>query len=210
MPLVEGVKQQSVEWLEMRVGIVTASRMPDVMAKLKRKDGEAAARYNYKKEIVYEILTGRAFDTYVSPAMEWGIENEPLAKAVYEHIYNVEVQDGGFFLHDDLSKFGASPDGLLGDEGCLEIKCPTSGVHLETLISGTIPEEYEWQMLAEMDCANRQWCDFMSFDPRMPKNQKSFIKRFPRDEIRIKEMRDEICKFLLEVIEMIKKMEGAA
>lgn len=205
--LVEGIEQQTPEWLQMRVGIVTASRMSDVMAKLKRKDGEAAARANYKKEIVYEILTGRAFDTYVSPAMEWGIENEPLAKAAYEHANGIEVLDGGFFLHDEISKFGASPDGLVESDGLLEIKCPTSAVHLDTLMSKEIPDAYTWQMLAEIECSGRKWCDFVSFDPRMPKHLRLFQKRLERDEEKIKQMRDEICTFLLEVIELLKGLE---
>lgn len=209
MPVIEGLQQQTPEWLHMRCGIVTASRMCDVMAKLKR-GGESAARYNYKKELVYENITGLTYDTYVSPAMEHGIENEPLARAAYEHDHGIEVADGGFFLHDEISKFGASPDGLIGEDGLLQIKCPTSAVHLETLLSGEIPEDYEWQMLAEMDCSNRQWCDFVSFDPRMPKHLRKFEKRFMRDEARIAEMRDEVCRFLLEVIDLIKKLEPGA
>lgn len=206
MPVIEGLEQQTAEWLQMRVGVVTASRMCDVMAKRKDKK-EAAPRYNYKKEIVYELLTGRAFETYVSPAMEWGIENEPLARAAYEHAHNLDIEPGGFFLHDEISKFGASPDGLVGDDGLLEIKCPTSATHLDTLLSGEIPEDYQWQMLAEMACSKRLWCDFISFDPRLPKHLRKFEKRFLRDEERIKQMQDEICAFLLEVIELVKKLE---
>lgn len=203
MPLVEGISQQTVEWLQMRVGLVTASRMSDVMAKLK-----SAARYGYKKEIVYECLTGLSADTYVSPAMEWGIENEPLARAAYELDHNLDVEDGGFFIHDKISRFGASPDGLVGDDGVLEIKCPTSQVHLETVLTGVIPVKYEYQMLAEMACSNRQWADFVSFDPRMPKHLKKWEKRFLRDPGRIEEVETEVCKFLLEVIEMLKKLEA--
>jgi putative phage-type endonuclease len=206
MPVIEGLQQQTPEWLHMRCGIVTASRMSDVMATRKDKK-EAAPRYNYKKELVYENITGLTWDTYVSPAMDWGTENEPLARAAYEHEHDVEIGDGGFFLHDEISKFGASPDGLLGDDGLIEIKCPTSGTHLETLLSGEIPEDYIWQMTAELDCTNRQWCDYVSFDPRMPKHLRKFEKRFLRDEARIKEMRDGVCTFLLEVIEMLKKLE---
>lgn len=206
MPIIEGLEQQTVEWLQMRVGCVTASRMCDVMAKLKR-GGESAGRYNYKKEIVYETLTGRAFEPYVTQAMEWGIENEPLARAAYEHAHNLDIEPGGFFLHDGISKFGASPDGLVGEDGLLEIKCPTSAVHLETLLAGEIPEDYQWQMLAEMACSGRQWCDFVSFDPRMPKHLRKFEKRFMRDNERIEQMEAEICTFLLEVIELVKKLE---
>lgn len=208
MPMIEGIDQQTPEWLQMRVGVVTASRMCDVMAKLKRKDGEAATRYNYKKEIVYECLTGRAFDTYVSPAMEWGIETEPLAIAAYEMKHDVEVIPGGFFIHDRIVKFGASPDGLIGDDGLVELKCPTTATHIDTLIAGEIPEEYQWQMLAEMACTGRTWCDFVSFDPRLPKKLQLFERGFPRDEARIGAMEREVEQFLTEVVTMISKLTG--
>jgi putative phage-type endonuclease len=208
MPVVEGLEQQTPEWLQMRVGMVTASRMWCVMDKLKDPKKESAERRKYKKELVFECLTGRAADNYVSPAMEWGIETEPLAVAAYEMERDVTVQDGGFFIHDEIPRCGASPDGLVGDDGLIEIKCPTSATHIDTLISQTIPPEYEWQMLAEMACTGRQWCDFVSFDPRLPKHLRLFIKRFPRDEVRIKEMTDEVCRFLLECIALIKQLEA--
>jgi putative phage-type endonuclease len=207
MPRMEGVVQQSPEWLAARATCATASRVADVMRKLKRKDGEAADRLNYKRELVWENLTGLTFESYVSPAMEWGIQNEVMARVAYEDAHGIEVEDGGFFLHDKIERFGASPDGLVGEDGLIEIKCPTPMVHLETLLTGEIPEDYQWQMLAEMDCANRQWCDYVSYDPRMPKHLKLFEKRFPRDEVRIAEMRAEVCQFQLEVLEIVKRLK---
>src|SRR5271157_2271081 len=114
MPIIEGLEQQTPEWLQMRVGMVTASRVADVMAVLKRKDGEAAVRTNYRYNVAIECITGRAVDTYVTPAMEWGIENEPVAKAAYELANDIEVQPIGFAIHDRIERFGASPDGLVG------------------------------------------------------------------------------------------------
>jgi putative phage-type endonuclease len=206
--LVEGLQQLTPEWLQMRVGMVTASRMGDVMSKLKDPKKESAERRKYKKEVLYENLTGRAADNYVTPAMEWGIDTEPLAKAAYEMLYDVEVVPGGFFIHDKLDKWGASPDGLVGEDGLLEIKCPTSAVHIDTLVSEEIPEGYQWQMLAEMACTGRQWVDFVSYDPRLPKHLQLFVKRFPRDDARIEEMEREVCTFLTEVIELLKKLEA--
>lgn len=204
--LVEGVEQLTPEWLHMRCGIVTASRMADVVAKLKRKDGEAACRLNYKKELVYEVLTGRAWEHYVTPAMEAGIDNEPLARAAYEIANDVEVVQGGFFLHDRIARLGASPDGLVGDDGLIEIKCPTTATHLDTLVSGEIPDEYTWQMLTEMACSGRQWCDFVSFDARLPKRFQMFVKRFPRDEKLISALEIETLQFLEEVCQYIERL----
>jgi putative phage-type endonuclease len=206
MPIVEGVEQQTPEWLAMRIGCVTGSRMADVMAKLKRKDGEAQRRQDYKAEIVCEILTGRSTEHYVSPAMEWGVETEPFARNAYE----VEIGDidpVGFALHYRINRFGASPDGLVGADGLVEFKCPNTSTHIEYIIGGVVPAEYHWQMLAEMACAERQWCDFVSYDPRLPKRLQLFVRRLERDEARIAEMEVEVTKFLAEVNELIAKLD---
>lgn len=210
MPLID-VEQQSTEWLQMRVGAVTASRMADVMAKLKRKDGEAAVRWNYKRELVCERLTGRAYDHYVTPEMLWGIENEPLAKAAYELETGLDIAPGGLAMHPTIKWLMASPDGLglLGNDGAVECKCPTTTMHLEYIWAGVVPEEYQWQMLCQMACAERQWVDFVSFDPRLEKKYQLFIRRFERDNERIKQMEEEVVKFLAEIDEQIAKLKGA-
>lgn len=207
MPIVD-VEQQTPEWLQMRTGMVTASRVADVMDFLKR-GGESAKRRNYRTEIISECLTGRAAEHYVMPAMEWGIETEPVARAAYEMRCDIESGPGGFAIHDEISRFGASPDGLIGDDGVLEIKCPTTATHVEYIVAGVTPEEYQPQMLAEMACTGRQWCDFVSFDPRLPKKLQLFVRRFPRDEQRIAAMEAEVLKFLEEVIATIKLLEQA-
>lgn len=207
MPIIEGLEQQTPEWLQMRIGMVTGSRVADAMAILKRKEGEAACRRNYRYEVVIETLTGRAVDTYVSPAMEWGIENEPVARAVYEIANDLEVESIGFAIHDAIPRFGASPDGLVGADGLLEIKCPTTAVHLDYLLGGAAPEEYHPQMLAEMACTNRQWVDFVSFDPRLPKKLQLFVRRFNRDVKRIAEMEQAVVKFLEEVDAMLLRLK---
>lgn len=207
MALIE-VEQGSAEWLQMRTGCVTGSRMADVMAKLKRKDGEAQCRQDYKAEIVCEILTGRAAEHYVSPAMLWGVENEIFARNAYElEVFSTEPV--GFALHDSIKRLGASPDGLVGTDGLVEFKCPTTATHIDYIIKGVVPAEYHWQMLCEMACTGRDWADFVSYDPRLPKRLQLFVRRFERDEARIAEMEVEVTKFLAEVDEAIAKLNSS-
>jgi putative phage-type endonuclease len=200
------VEQQTAEWLEMRKGRVTASRVADVMAVLK-KGGESAARRNYRNELITEMLTGRSAETFVSEAMMFGIEQEPYARAAYEMKADVMVDPGGFAVHDEIDRFGASPDGLIGSDGVLEIKCPTTAVHIGYLLAGVVPEDYQPQMLAEMACTGRKWCDFVSFDPRLPKHLQLFVRRFDRDEARIAEMEQMIALFLGDVDEILYRLK---
>lgn len=208
MPLID-VDQQTPEWLLMRTGMVTASRVADVIAKRKKGDGELKCRADYRAEVISEILTGRSSEHYVTPAMEWGIEHEQEARANYELRLDREIQPGGYAIHDRIPRFGASPDGLIGDDGCVEFKCPTTATHIEWMIAAVVPEEHKPQMDAEMACANRKWCDFVSFDPRLPKKLQLFVRPYLRDEARIAAMEEEVLKFLEEVIETIKLLEAA-
>lgn len=217
--IVEGIEQGSADWLAMRCGIVTGSRAADVMAKLKRKDGEAAVRANYKAEIICEQLTGLSAEHYISREMKWGLENEMLARACYElHVEDVEqaghyevtegdtVQRVGFALHPTIKRFGASPDALVGSDGVAEFKCPKTATHIEYIIAGAVPPEYHWQMLAEMACTERKWADFISFDPRLPKKLQLFVRRLERDEARIQQMEAEVVTFLAEVDSQIMQL----
>jgi hypothetical protein len=179
------------------------------MAKLQKKDKEAANRANYRAEIVCERLTGRAADHFVSFDMEWGTANEPLARAAYEIHFGLDVDSIGFAKHEKIDGFGASPDGLVDKDGLLEIKCPKTATHIGYLLDNVVPEEYQPQMLAEMACTGRQWCDFISFDPRLPKKLQMFAVRFHRDEKRIEEMEKEVQKFLFEVDTTIGQLEAA-
>jgi hypothetical protein len=209
MPLVEGLEQGSAEWIQMRVGCVTGSRVSDVMAKLVKKGGEAAVRVNYKSEIVCETLTGRAADHFVSREMLWGIENEMFAREAYG-IEVAEAERVGFALHSRINRFGASPDGLVGKDGLVEFKCPNTATHIDYIRAGIVPAEYHWQMLAEMACTDREWCDFVSYDPRLPKKFQLFVRRFARDEARIAQMEEEVSKFLAEVDEEIAKLHNSS
>lgn len=209
MPIVE-VEQGTAEWLQMRVGCVSASRVADVLAKLKTKDAEAKTRQDYKSALVCERLTGRPSDNYVSPAMEWGIENECLAKAAYEVETGNDVEPAGLAMHESIKWLVASPDGLVAHDGLIECKCPNTTTHINYILSGVVPAEYQAQMLCQMACTGRQWCDFVSYDPRLPKRLQLFVRRFPRDDQRIAEMEAEVVKFLAEVEELMASLESKA
>jgi putative phage-type endonuclease len=191
--------QSTPEWLVARRGRVTASRCQDVIRKLKNGN-YSADRYAYMMDLVVEHLTGRAIDTYVNQAMEWGIEQQPFAQAAYEMRQDVSVESVGLIVHPSLELFAASPDGLVGENGLVEFKCPTSRVHIEYLKAGVVPEEYIPQMNAQMACMpEREYCDFVSFDPRVPFGIQLFIRRHYRDKGRIEELEFEVNKFLAEL-----------
>jgi len=200
------VVQGTPEWKSARAGIVTASRINDVMAKI--KTGEAAARRDYRAQIIAEILTGTPQDPdYENTAMIWGKEQEPNARSAYEMAQGVMVQQVGLVLHPALDRSAASPDGLV-DDGFLEIKCPKTATHLNYLLENRVPKEYENQMLWQMACCERAWCDFVSFDPRLPEDMQLFIKRFSRNEARILEITEEVKLFLSEVDSVIRLLKS--
>jgi len=205
--IIDDLEQGTPEWLQMRAGSGTSSRLNDMLAKLKDPKKESAARANYRKELVIERLTGRAFPHYVSDAMIWGTENEPLARTEYEMLTGHEVKPIGLAMHNEIKYFSASTDGLVGDDGILEIKCLGSLNHLDILLSGEIPTDYHLQMLGGMACAERDWCDFVSFDPRLPDDLKLFVKRFKRDDALIRGMELEVVQFLSEVEAMVLKLK---
>lgn len=199
------VLQNTAEWLDARIGCVTASRVGDVVAVL--KNGNSSAKYHtYQMEILTEILTGKGTEHYVSPYMDFGTEYEPIARAAYEMEKGIEVERVGFVLHPRIPRSGASPDGCVGEEGLIEIKVPAQTTHLEYLLEGVVPDDYKPQMLWQMACTERQWCDFVSYDPRMPQEFGLFVARFERDEKAITEMEARVEKFLAEVNAMSEKL----
>lgn len=198
--------QGTPEWLQARVGKVTASRIGDVV--LKQKNGKYyAAREDYKCEMLSEFLTGLACEHYVSPAMDFGAINEPLARTTYEFSRGVEVEQVGFFIHPRIERAGASPDGLVGDDGMVEFKAPNTRTHLGYLIGDQVPEIYLPQMMWGMACTGREWCDFVSYDPRLPEEFALFVVRLMRNEEAIVEMEREVEKFIREVNEMCLKLQ---
>ena len=201
-------QQGSPVWWAARRGMVTASRCADVLALLK-KGGEGAARRNYREELIVEILTGLSAERYVSREMQWGIEQEQFARAAYELEQDVMVETCGFFVHPDIACFGASPDGLVGRDGLMQIKCPNTATHLGWMLEGKVPLEYAPQMLAEMACTGRAWNDFVSFDPRLPKHLQLFVRRFHREEALISQLETEVVRFHLEVEEFLARLPQA-
>ncbi|RYF29591.1 MAG: exonuclease [Chloroflexi bacterium] len=202
--------QRTDEWFKARLGKATASRFKDIMITI--KSGEAAGRKNYRAELVAERLTGTKEETWTSAAMQWGIDNEPLAALRYELLSGNEVQECGFYAHQSLQA-GASPDGLVGDDGLIEIKCPNTATHIDTLKRQDIPYQYYWQVMGQLWITGRKWCDFISFDPRMPENAQIFITRIERDESKIKQLEEQVTTFLREVAhdeQFIKSYERAS
>jgi putative phage-type endonuclease len=203
-----GVQQNSPEWLTLRCGMVTSSRVGDVVKKLKR-GGYSKERSNYMMDKLTEVLTGRTTENYVSMAMDFGIENEPLARTVYEIAKDVEVDLIGFVKHPSVPRSGASPDGLVGEDGLVEIKVPNTGTHLEYFIAGIVPDEYKPQMMWQMACTGRAWCDFVSYDPRLPQEFGLLIVRYERDEQMIAEMEREVTQFIVELNAMCEKLQAS-
>jgi putative phage-type endonuclease len=198
------MEQGSAEWFAIRCGRVTASRVADVIAKT--KTGWGASRANYMAELVAERLTGSPAEKFTNAAMAWGNEKEDEARAAYEFRTGVVVGTVAFVPHPFIESSGASPDGYVGDEGMLEIKAPNTATHIETLLGGTIPAKYETQMLWQMACAKREWCDFVSFDPRLPPEMQLFVKRLERDDKRIAELEEMVSDFLAELDEKVAKL----
>jgi putative phage-type endonuclease len=204
--MIEMMDQGTEEWFTIRIGKVTASRVADVIAKT--KTGYSATRDNYMAQLVCERLTGQKGESFSNAAMQHGTETEPLARLSYEVAKNVLVDEVGFVPHPSIIMAGASPDGLVGEDGLLEIKCPNTATHIETLLSQSVPGKYNTQMQFQMACTGRQWCDFVSFDNRLPEELQLFVKRIPRDNEFIKQMEDEVVKFLNELdIKIAQLME---
>jgi len=199
------MEQYSPEWFAERAGKATASRIADIIAKT--RNGWGASRKNYMAELVAERLTGQAAESYTNAAMQWGIDTEPDARAAYEFYTSNEVELIGFVPHPKIEDSGASPDGLVSNSGLTEIKCPNTATHIDTLLGAAIPDKYIIQMQWQMACTGREWCDFVSFDPRMPEELRLFVERMERDNERIKELEERVETFLAEVSEKVVKLQ---
>lgn len=191
------MEQRSDEWFAERLGKVTASRVADVVAKT--KTGYGASRANYMAELVVERLTGQRGTAFTNSAMQWGTEQEPHARAAYEAHTGYLVTETGFVPHPTIAMSGASPDGLIDDDGLIEIKCPNTATHIETLLSRAIPAKYVTQMQWQMACTGREWCDFVSYDPRMPEHMRLWVDTVAFNPAVISELETEVKKFLEEL-----------
>lgn len=197
--------QRTPEWFQARLGKVTASRISDVMART--KTGWGAGRKNYMAELVAERLTGVRAEGFVNAAMQWGTDMEPEARAAYEFYREATVIEAGFELHPTIADSGASPDGLVGEDGLIEIKCPGTAQHIETLLGGTVAEKYVLQMQWQMACTGRQWCDFVSYDPRLPESMRMFCDRVKRDDDLIATMEKAVVDFLAELDRTVNSLK---
>lgn len=204
--MTELLTQGTPEWHQARCGKVTASRVADVIAKT--KTGWGASRKNYLAELVAERLTGVPAQGYTNAAMQWGLDTEPQARAAYVFLTDADVQEVGFVDHPKIAMSGASPDGLVGADGLVEIKCPNTATHIETLREKGVAGKYVTQMQWQMACTGRQWCDFISFDPRMPEDLRVFIQRVKRDEKAIAELEDAVIAFIKEIEQTIMDLTG--
>jgi putative phage-type endonuclease len=191
------MEQRTDEWFSARLSKVTASRMADLMART--KTGYGASRANYMAQLICERLTGSRGESFESAAMIWGRETEPQARAAYEFMRDAAVVEVGFIDHPTIPMFGASPDGLVGDDGLVEIKAPLTATHIETLLTETIPQKYVLQMQTQMACTGRAWCDFVSFDPRVPADLQLWVRRVERDPDLIAQIEEETTAFLAEL-----------
>jgi putative phage-type endonuclease len=192
------MQQGTEEWKQARVGKATASRISDVVARLKNGSW-GASRANYKAELVAERLTGIPQEGYQSAAMKWGIEQEAEARRLYEFLREVEVSEVGFIDHPSIPMSGASPDGLVPGNGLIECKCPLTATHIDTLLHDTVDGAYVTQMMWQMACTGAQWCDFVSYDPRMPVDMQLYIRRFERDDTVIQQLEHDVAYFLKDV-----------
>lgn len=200
------MEQGTEDWHTARLGKVTASRLSAVLAKGK-SGGTSATRRNYMAELIAERLTGDHSEGFSSASIQWGKDNEPLAREQYELLKNATVVQTGFQPHPTLKDTGASPDGLIGDDGMVEIKCPNTATHIDRIAGASIKREYRLQMQWQMECTGRKWCDFVSFDPRMPMHLQLHVERVERDEGAIQEIKEAVAQFLGDMTDLMRAID---
>lgn len=198
------ILQSDPQWATARVGHVTASRIADLMAKT--KTGWGASRANYAAQLVAERLTGNASESYSNAAMQWGVETEPHARAAYEFRTDATCGEAAFLKHPKIEWAGASPDGFVAEDGLVEFKCPNTATHIDTLLGAKVPEKYVLQMQWQMAVTGRAWCDFVSFDPRLPEEMRMFLRRVERDNTLIGSLEREVETFLAEIDDTLKQL----
>ena len=198
-------EQRSDEWFQARMGRLTASRVYDAVKKT-AKGNYYAARDTYMAELIAERISNKPMPSYKSWAMQWGIDQEGPAKEAYQLLKGTAVKDCGFIKHKGIPWFGGSPDGLVGDEGIIEIKCPETAKHLNTILTQEVDESYVYQMNTNMIVSGAEWCDYVSFDPRIEGEMSIFVKRFYLDEEIAIEIEDEAKLFIKEMLDKIDKM----
>jgi putative phage-type endonuclease len=200
--------QRSPEWHAARLGSLGASCVHEIVARTKTE--WSASRKKRRAALVLERITGRAQDTYINAAMQNGIDTEPEARAYYAFTQDCDVVEVGLVRHPTIASTHASPDGLIGDHGLVEIKCPESHTHLATVEGEPIADKYVVQMQWQMACTGRQWCDFLSYSSAFPAHLRAVIKRVPRDDKRIHDLESAVLAFLAEVDAAVKRLAQVA
>lgn len=205
MQIIKELVQGSPEWLETRRGKVTASMFSDVMAKGKGT-APSKTRQSYLYQLAAERITGMIQESFTNSYMEWGTQTEPVARAYYELEEGVSAETVGFILHNE--DVGGSPDSLVGEKGLLEIKCPKTTTQIDRILTGAFPSEYMAQVQGQLWISGREWCDFVSFDPRINSNKKYFKVRVERDAAYIKTLEDEVERFVYDLKALVNKLQG--
>lgn len=198
------LEQRTAEWFAIRCGKATASRIADITART--KTGYGASRANYKAQLVAERLTGVPADSFSNAAMQWGVDHESEAREAYCRHQLCAVEEIAFVEHPTIPMSGASPDGLIGDDGMVELKCPNTATHIDTLLGDGFADKYVKQALWQMACTGRTYCDLASYDPRLPESMRLFVQRIPRDETAIADLEREVSAFLSEVDETVAQL----
>lgn len=199
-------EQGTKDWFAERCGKATGSRIADVVART--KTGWGAGRKNYMAQLIAERLTGEVAESYTNAAMQWGIDTEPEAVAAYAFLTGRDVQEVGFVPHPTIEDSGASPDRLVNDDGLIEVKCPNTATHIDTLLGQKIDRRYLIQIQWQLACTGRQWCDFASYDPRLPGHLSIFIQRVERDDKWIAELESDVTEFLSELSGKVEKLQN--
>ena len=204
------IEQGSAEWLRERCGKITASRIADMMDR--KKDGSPSAKSeSYMHQLIVERLTGSVAEHFVNRSMLWGIEHEADARNLYEMRFDREVAAAGFIRHPDFEYTGGSPDGLVAQGGIIEIKCPETWTHLQTLQSQTVPEGYQPQIQWLLACTEREWCDFISYDPRITDHRlQLYARRVPRDEEWIARITQHVAMFEERILAYLRDVSEIA
>lgn len=199
------MEQRSPEWFEARLGRLTSSRIADATART--KEGWGASRARYMSELIIERLTQTPTQSYTNAAMQWGTDTEPHAIAAYEWVTGRNVEKIAFVPHPKITMAGCSPDGYVMDDGLVEIKCPDTHTHIATLLKGGVEGKYIKQIQFQMACTGRKWCDFVSFDPRLPPRLQLFVRRIDRSDETVAELEKQAVDFLRELDETIAKLD---
>lgn len=206
------MRQRTAEWFQARLGKVTSSNIYNVLSRT-TKNLPTSKYEEYKIKLMTERLVGEISQSYTTAAMQWGIEHEENALKEYAFIYDTEVTQCGFIQHPTIQMAGASPDGLIGENGLVEIKCPQSANHLRFWMTETIKPEYLAQMHFQMACTGRQWCDFVSYDPRFAEQSAHLrlkVQRIHRNDEQIETINQAVETFLEEIEQDIQQITAQA